>query len=72
MEIIFGVTQGWILRPLLFNIFFGYLFFIISNIDIASYPDDKIPYIAADNIDDLIELLEEASTALLQCFDNIW
>ena len=73
MEIIFGVTQGWILRSLLFNIFFlGDLFFIISNIDIASYPDDKIPYIAADNIDDLIKLLEEESTALLQCFDNNW
>ena len=73
MEIILGVTQGWILRSLLFNIFFfGDLFFIISNIDIASYPDDKIPYIAADNIDDLIKLLEEESTALLQCFDNIW
>ena len=52
-------------------LFFGDLLFIISNIDIASYPDDNIPYIAADNIDDLIKLLEEASTALLQCFDNI-
>ena len=53
-------------------LFFGDLLFIISNIDITSYPDDNIPYIAADNIDDLIKLLEEASTALLQCFDNIW
>ena len=52
-------------------LFFGDLLFIISNIDITSYPDDNIPYIAADNIDDLIKLLEEASTALLQCFDNI-
>ena len=52
------------------SFFFGDLFFIISNIDIASYPDDKIPYIAADNIDDLIKLLEEESTVLLQCFDN--
>ena len=52
-------------------LFFGDLLFIISNIDITSYPDDNIPYIAADNIDDLIKLLEEASTALLQFFDNI-
>ena len=36
------------------------LCFIISNIDIASYADDNTPYIAADNIDDLIKPLEEA------------
>ena len=46
------------------------LCFIISNIDIASYADDNTPYIAADNIDDLIKLLGEALTALFQWFDN--
>ena len=35
------------------------LFFIISNIEIASYVDDNTPYVAADNIDDLIKSLEE-------------
>ena len=39
--IVFGVTQVSILRPLLFNIFLADLFFIISNIDIASYVDDN-------------------------------
>ena len=58
------------LRPLLFNIFLADLFFIIRNIDIANYTDDNTPYIAADNIDDLIKSLEEAPTALFQCFDN--
>ena len=51
MEIVFGVTHGSILKPLLFNIFLADLFFIISNIDIANYTDDNTPYIAADNID---------------------
>ena len=37
-----------------------YLFFIISNTDIASYMDDNTPYITADNIDDLTKSLEEA------------
>ena len=50
--------------PLLFNIFLADLFFIISNIDIASYADDNTPYIAIDNIDDFIKSLEEASAAL--------
>ena len=70
MEIVFGVTHGSILRLLLFNIFLADLFFIISNIDIASYADDNTPYIATDNIDDLIKSLEEAFTALFQWSDN--
>ena len=70
MEIVFGVTQGSILKTLLFNIFLAGLFFMISNINIASYADDNTSYISADNIDDLIKSLEEASTALFQWFDN--
>ena len=50
--------------PLLFNICLVDLFFIINNMDIASCADDNTSYIAADNIDDLINSLEEASTIL--------
>ena len=38
--IVFRVTQVSILRPLLYNIFLADLFFIISNIHIASYAGD--------------------------------
>ena len=38
-EIMFGVPQG----PLLFNIFTCDLFFIMENIDTASYADDNTP-----------------------------
>ena len=37
LEIIFGVPQRSILRPLLVNVFLIDLFFIIENTDIASY-----------------------------------
>ena len=55
MEIVFGVTQGSILRPLLLNIFLADLFFIISDIDIASYADDNKQYNTADNVDNFIK-----------------
>ena len=55
METVFRVTHGSIFRPLFFNIFWADLFFIISNIDIASDAVVNTPYIADDNIDDLIK-----------------
>ena len=66
---IFGVPQGLILGPLLFNIFLIDLFFIIEDTEIASYADGNTPYVIADNVDGIMKYLEEASGILFKWFN---
>ena len=60
------VPQGLISGPLLFNIFLVDLFLVLKDVDIANFTDDNTPFTSANNIDDLIDSLEKASSRLLK------
>ena len=70
LEIVFVVPQCSILGPLLFHIFLADLFFILNDVDIASYADDNTPYVIADDINGVITSLEKASKVLFEWFEN--
>ena len=63
-EVIKGLLQGSVLRPILFNTFLNDLFFLLKETDIFSYADDITSYAYDQNLDQLINRLELDSLLL--------
>ena len=57
-DLLFGVPQGSILGPLIFNIYLVDMFFICENIDVTSYADDTTPYTWEENMTSVISKIE--------------
>ena len=54
--------------PFLFNIYLCDLFYLVDNIDIASYADDTTPYCCTNNQQSTIASLEIATNKLFEWF----
>ena len=70
IDILFGVSQGSTLDPLLFNIFLCDLFLFLHDILGENYPDDNTPYCTGLKISDVLVKLENAAETLLQWFKD--
>ena len=66
----YGVPQGSILGPLLFNLHLCDLFYFLEDLDIASYADDTIIYTVKENKESVVNALEASSLPLSTWFNN--
>ena len=69
-EIVNRVTQGSILKPILFNMHICDSFYLIETWETANYVDDTSPYTAGGTVVDVINSLEKCAKILFKLFND--
>ena len=67
-EILFGVPQGSIMGPTVFNIYMAGLFLLSIESIISNFADDNSPFLCSSDDDTVIQKLTNDSLALLNWF----
>ena len=64
-EMLFGIRQGSISGPFLFNVFY-----LLEDLDVTNYADDFTPYCAGKSVEFVVSNLEQSSRILFECLSN--